>query len=104
MIYEERDYRIRPGKLAQFVTAYEQHGLPIQRRHLGKLIAYFTSEIGELNHVVAIWGYDSLDDRQRRRGAMLADPEWRAYTEKVNDLIDIQNTRILTPSTFSPLQ
>jgi len=104
MIYEERDYRIKAGKLMTFVRAYEEFGLPIQKKHLGTFVAYFTTEIGELNHVVAIWGYASLDERQRRRAVMLADPEWQTYLGKVADLIDIQNTRLLTPVAFSPLQ
>ena len=54
MVYEERDYRIKPGKLAQFVKTYGEYGLPLQKKHLGIFIAYFTTEIGELNHVVAL--------------------------------------------------
>lgn len=104
MIYEERDYRIKPGKLAQFVQLYGEHGLPLQKEHLGAFIAYFTTEIGELNHVVALWGYESLDDRDKRRKAMLADPRWQSYVARVIDLIDIQTTRILTPVPYSPLQ
>ncbi|UPY36509.1 NIPSNAP family protein [Sediminicoccus sp. KRV36] len=104
MIVEERDYRLKPGKLGLFVTTYEKHGLPLQVKHLGKFLGYFTTEIGELNHVVALWGYDGLDDRARRRAAMLADPEWQAYLGMVADYLDVQNTRILTPSSFSPIQ
>ena len=63
MIIEERDYRIKPGKIGKFVSTYEQHGLPIQKELLGTFLGYFTTEIGELNHVVALWGYEGLDDR-----------------------------------------
>jgi hypothetical protein len=104
MIVEERDYRLKPGKLGLFVSTYEKHGLPLQVKHLGKFLGYFTTEIGELNHVVALWGYEGLDDRARRRAAMLADPEWQAYLAMVADYLDVQNTRILTPSSFSPIQ
>jgi hypothetical protein len=104
MVYEERDYRIKPGKLAQFVKTYGQYGLPLQKKHLGTFVAYFTTEIGELNHVVALWGYESLGDREARRKAMLADPEWQAYLDRVTDLIDIQTTRMLNPVSYSPLQ
>ena len=48
MVYEERDYRIKAGKLAEFVQIYGEHGLPLQKEHLGTFIAYFTTEIGEL--------------------------------------------------------
>jgi hypothetical protein len=104
MIIEERDYRLKPGKLGLFVSTYEKHGLPLQVKYLGKFLGYFTTEIGELNHVVALWGYEGLDDRARRRAAMLADPEWQAYLGMVADYLDVQNTRILTPSSFSPIQ
>lgn len=104
MIYEERDYRIRAGKLAEFVAIYGEHGLPLQKEHLGSFIAYFTTEIGELNHVVALWGFDSLDVRASKRKAMMADPRWQDYLKRVDGLIDIQTTRILNPVAYSPLQ
>lgn len=104
MIYEERDYHIHPGKLGKFVAAYRDYGLDIQKKHLGTFISYFTTEVGELNHVVAVWGYESLDDRAARRAKMLADPEWQKYLDMVDGLIQRQNTRILVPTSFSPLQ
>jgi hypothetical protein len=104
MIYEERDYRIKAGKLAEFVKIYGDHGLALQKEHLGTFIAYFTSEIGELNHVVALWSYESLDDRAARRKKMLADPRWQNYLRMVDGLIDIQTTRILSPVSYSPMQ
>lgn len=104
MIYEERDYRIRAGKLAEFVRVYGEFGLPLQKEHLGTFIAYFTSEIGELNHVVALWGYDDLNDRMARRKRMLADPRWQDYLRMVDGLIDTQSSRILAPVSYSPLQ
>ncbi|MCW0001503.1 NIPSNAP family protein [Pararhizobium sp. YC-54] len=104
MIVEERDYTVKPGKLPKFVSTYEKLGLPIQLEHLGNLLGYFTSEIGELNHVVAWWSFESLDDRQMRRGRMLADPRWADYLLQVTDLIDLQKNRILSPVAFSPLR
>ncbi len=104
MIVEERDYRLRPGKLRLFVATYEEVGLPLQREFLGRLLGYFTSEIGELNHVVSLWGFEGLDDRMLRRTRMLADSRWQTYLDQVTDLIDVQSTRILVPSAFSPLR
>jgi hypothetical protein len=103
MIYEERDYRIKPGKLGEFVNTYEEFGLPIQKELLGTFLGYFTSEIGELNHVVALWGYEGLDDRLARRDRMMADERWQEYLAKVVDLVDMQHSRILRPTRFSPM-
>lgn len=104
MIVEERDYRIHPGKLATFVAAYGARGLPLQLEFLGGLLGYFTSDIGELNHVVSLWRYDSLNDRAERRARMLADPRWQEYLDSVTPLIQTQECRILTPTAFSPIK
>lgn len=104
MIYEERDYRVKAGKLADFVKLYGEYGLPIQKEHLGTFHAYFTSEIGELNHVVALWSYESLDDRAARRATMMADPRWQDYLQRVDGMLDVQTSRILTPVPYSPMQ
>jgi hypothetical protein len=104
MIVEERDYTLKPGKLTPFVEAYRDHGLQLQLDYLGTFHGYFTSEIGELNHVIAWWSYVSLDDRQVRRAKMLADPRWQAYLVMVGDLLQLQTTRILSPTSFSPLR
>ena len=63
MVYEERIYTIRPGKMAEYLRNYEELGLPIQLEVIGNLIGFFRTEVGGLNKVVHIWGYDSLDDR-----------------------------------------
>jgi len=104
MIVEERDYTLKPGKLATFVQTYKDHGLQLQLDYLGTFHGYFTSEIGELNHVVAWWSFDSLDDRRARRARMVADPRWQAYLAMVGDLLHLQTTRILSPVAFSPLR
>lgn len=104
MIVEERDYTVRPGRLAAFVETYHEHGLPTQLEYLGTFHGYFTTEIGELNHVVAWWSFDSLDDRQARRARMLADPRWPLYLARVVDMLHLQTTRMLAPVSFSPLR
>jgi len=44
MIVEERDCRVRAGKLKQFVSIYEQCGLAIQKEYLGTFHGYFTTD------------------------------------------------------------
>lgn len=104
MILEERDYRLIPGRTRDFLAAYETLGLPIQKEYLGGLVGYFTSDIGELNHIVSLWRYDSLDDRESRRRRMLADPNWSNYLASIAGMIDTQSIRILNPTAFSPLK
>jgi len=67
MIVEERIYTLHPGKVPEMVKLYGEEGLPLQQNYLGKFIGYFTTETGNLNQVVFMWGYESLDDRAARR-------------------------------------
>jgi hypothetical protein len=104
MIVEERIYTAQPGKTQEWVAYYGEHGLPIQQRLLGKLIGFFTSEIGTLNQIVHIWAYDSLAHREQCRAAMAKDPAWQAYLKEAPKVLQAQETRILVPTAFSPLK
>jgi hypothetical protein len=104
MIVEERIYTLHPGKVAEMVKLYGEEGLPLQQRYLGKFIGYFSTETGNLNQVVFMWGYESLDDRSARRERLAQDPEWQSYLKKVVPLIMTQENRILKPAWFSPIR
>lgn len=102
MIVEERIYTCYCGKAQQYVKMYEAEGLAIQRPILGHLLGYFTSELGELNQVVHLWAYESLEDRGQRRARLLSDPRWKEYAAKVQPLVLQQQNKILIPAPFSP--
>jgi hypothetical protein len=104
MIVEMRIYTLQAGKMTVWLDYYEKHGLALQQRLLGKLIGFFTSEIGPLNQVTHIWAYESLAEREQKRSAMYAHPEWHAYLKDAPSAILTQETRILTPTKFSPLR
>jgi hypothetical protein len=104
MIVELRTYTIQQGKMQVWLDHYEQKGLPAQLRHLGKLIGFFTSEIGTLNQVTHLWAYESLADREKRRAIMMDDPEWQEYRKNIPPVVVAQKSEILSPTRFSPLR
>ncbi len=104
MIYEERIYTIVTGRMAECMKNYEDLGLPVQREVLGTLVGFFHTEIGGLNKVVHIWGYDSLDDRLDKREKLANHPNWPRYLEANVSLIVEQENRVLIPASFSPLK
>ena len=104
MIVEERIYTLEVGKTAEYLRLYEQEGLAIQTRILGNMIGYFSSEIGDLNLIVHMWGYESFEERTRRRAQLMGDPGWQAYVPKVRSFILRQENRILIPAPFSPIR
>ncbi len=104
MIVEERTYTLKPGTVQLYYQDYNPRGLAIQTRILGNLIGYFHTEIGELNRVVHLWGYDSLAERERRRKALFEDQEWLAYLAQSPDIVVDMQSRILVPAPFSPIR
>jgi len=100
MFYEIRTYRLKNGALPAYLKVVGEEGIAIQRHHLGRLIGYYSSEIGPINEIVHVWAYTSLDDRQRRRAALAADPRWQAFLPKIRDLIEVAENKIMTAAPF----
>lgn len=100
MIVEERIYRIRVGRMAEFQKAYAELGLAPQRRILGNLAGHYRTEVGDLNVVVHMWAYEDLNDRERRRAQLIADPDFKKYLEVAVPLIENQQNRIMYPAAF----
>ncbi len=104
MIVDERSYTLVPGKLKEWSALYEKEGLPVQSRILGNLIGFFVTEVGTLNTIVHLWGYENFAERERRRAQMNADPDWQAYLAKAAPYLQKMENRILTPLPFSPIK
>ncbi|MEH2506562.1 hypothetical protein V1290_005373 [Bradyrhizobium sp. AZCC 1578] len=106
MIIDHRTYTMHPLKLGKWLKLYEEFGLPVQLRHLGNLIGFFQTEIGPLNQVVHLWGFDTLEERQRRRAAMAIDPDWQEFLRRNEELgaLLYQEDKIVMPVSFSPIK
>ena len=46
MIIDHRTYNIVPRKTKAYLRLFEEHGLPVQMKHLGNLLGYYVTEIG----------------------------------------------------------
>ncbi len=104
MIVEERTYHVFTGKLPEVVRLYAEEGTAIQQEHLGNLVGAFTVDIGDVSSIVHLWGYDSFDERERRRALLQADQRWKDFLPRLQPLIHTQRTRILLPTSYSPVR
>ena len=106
MYIDHRTYNFFPGKMQAWIDAYERLAWPLQQKYLGRCLGFFRSDIGPLNQVVHLWAYDSLDDRQARRDAMMKDPAWPDFTREVERLgcLQSQEIKILVPVKFPPVK
>jgi hypothetical protein len=102
MIFDMRIYTCKPGTVPAQLALYKEHGFAAQTRHLGQPVLYGVTETGPINTYVHVWGYQSAADREQRRAAMQADPEWQAFLKKSAEAGNLiaQENRILTGVSF----
>jgi len=104
MIVEQRTYRLYPGRVPEYLRIYGEQGRVVQEPILGHMIGWFTgNDVGELNQIVHLWGYEDLADRARRRAELAASEDWQAVVRQLQPLIREQVSVILQPAPWSPI-
>lgn len=100
MYVEMRTYTIQVAKAAEYFRNYEEFGMKPQLRHLPHMAGYYVTELGPLNQIIHMWAYDSLDQRDKCRAAMSADPDWKVYLGKNQQFILSQETKVMKCAPF----
>jgi len=100
MIVDHRTYTLKPGTLPEYLAKYEEMGLKVQIKHLGRLAGYFFTEIGPLNQIVHIWAYENLAERDERRGKMAADPAWQAWIKVSSQYFVNMENKVMKEAPF----
>ena len=98
MFVEQRIYSLVPGGADEYIRNYEESGRAVQERILGGMLGYYTRDIGELNQLVYLWPFTSMDERTRRRAALAADADFKAFRSKIRHLVLKQESSILVPA------
>jgi len=106
MLLDVRTYTCKPGTIKKHLALYERMGKAPQTKHLGQPFAYLVTETGNPNQYLHIWAYEDAADRERRRAAMQADPDWIAYLEESAKLgaLEAQQNRLMRPVDFFPIK
>ena len=102
MLLDVRTYTVKPGTIKQHLELYKNIGKGPQTKHLGNPVAYMACESGNPNEYVHIWAYENAGDREKRRAALWADPDWIAYTlesKKLGALVS-QHNKLMIPVDF----
>lgn len=100
MLVEQRTYTLHPGKWREYLALYEAEALAIQKRILGRLVGYYSTDIGDVNQIVHMWAYEDLNERAERRARLMADPDWLRYVGRMTPWLVRQESKILTPAPF----
>jgi hypothetical protein len=97
VIYEIRTYQLAPGSLAEvekrFGEAYES------RKKYSPITAFWHTEVGPLNEIIHVWGYNDLAERAKVRGEAAKDPNW---PPKIREFVSKMSSEIVVPFGFVP--
>jgi hypothetical protein len=105
MIHELRTYTVKVGRLAEYVEKSGSIGRPIRGDRYGKLLGYWSTELGPLNQVVHLWEYADLAARAAARAGLARDERWtREYLPQSGPLLEAQETVILAPFDWAPVR
>jgi hypothetical protein len=105
MIHELRRYTIKPGKTAEYVEQAATIGRSVRGDRYGKLLGYWSTELGSLNQVVHLWEYADLGARATARAGLAKDERWtKEYLPATQPHLEAQENLILTPFDWAPFR
>ncbi len=104
MIIEMRTYNIKVGMVNDFIEIYNQEIREIHTSILGNQLGFFYTEIGQLDQVIHLYGYDTFEEREKRREQLANNQQFKDYVIKVKNLIVSQSNIILKPTSFSKIK
>ena len=95
MLYEMRVYTLTVGGVAEFEENFSK--VIDKRNEMSPIVGFFHTEIGNLNRVMHIWAYESLDHRAEVRAKTVALDWWPPPN---GHLILEQESKILSTPPF----
>lgn len=97
-------FHVKPGMRQEVLDLLETKLLPLYKKHFSYEVGYFTRHYGETDAVLAMWGFDSEQQRMDQISALENDPEYQKESTKLYALINGRESQMLQPATYSPLR
>jgi hypothetical protein len=98
VIYELRNYTLKPGRQPEYLTLNKELGRPIRGDRFGRFEGGWTSEFGVLNQYYHLWSWPDAGERQRSRAALAQDERWtKEYMPTTRDIVLQQENKLLFP-------
>ena len=99
-VVDLRIYTIRPRGMPQYLKLFEELALPLALKYFGEPLGYYVTQIGPLNQVVHLWGFENLADMEQRQAALAGDPGFTKYLTATDGLVIAQEDRIMRTVEF----
>jgi hypothetical protein len=100
-VYGEWRIRVRPDKGTAYRKLIETEGLPLFRKAGGRMVGWWSTQIGNLYEQVTIWEYDNMA-AFARAGQMLAkDKAFARFAAQRDPLLTGEESRFLRLASFA---
>ena len=99
-VVDLRIYTIRPRGMPRYLKLFEELALPLALKYFGEPLGYYVTQIGPLNQVVHLWGFENLADMEQRQAALAGDPGFTKYLTATDGLVIAQEDRIMRTVEF----
>jgi hypothetical protein len=98
MLHELRFYEIAAGKVADYCDHAGKVAVPFRGDRYGKLLGFWSCEIGAVNCVFNLWEHESVATREALRAELAKEDVWRNdYLPHSQPLMRRQFSRLLKP-------
>ncbi|MFT5368936.1 MAG: hypothetical protein ACI8V2_003909 [Candidatus Latescibacterota bacterium] len=105
MIFELRTYRIPEGKMPNILNRFETITFDIFKNHNIEVTGFW--EKSDVNEIVYICKFDSVEAMKSAWDAFRADPAWvsaKTKTEEAGPIVSEVISEIMTATSFSSIQ
>ncbi len=104
MVYLIAYLKVISGKNQEFHDVLQNEYIPtIVKKYGWKLVACWQTQIGDLDQVIDIWGFDDINQFWTDRQAMFKDAEYLAARKKVRSLLKEEIIEFASPLPSSPM-
>ena len=101
-VYELRTYTVYVGKMAEAIELYQTVAWPALQKYEGKLVGYFTGDIGAINQIVHLWKFEDDADRRAFWATLYADADFMAFARQIRPLLMTQENKLLFGAPWGP--
>ena len=98
LLIEQLTVSLLPGTLNKYWECYEEHALPCLTPLETNQFGSFYTLVGQLHKVYHVWYYDDMLDKERRINAVLMDPRWNVFLEKIQPLVVSREIKYMKPA------
>lgn len=95
---------VKPGKRQVVLKLLKEKLAPLYRKYFSYEVGYFTRHYGPTDDVMALWGFDSEQQRMDQIALLETDEEYQCAAEELYELLLGRESQLLQPTAYSPLR